>query len=229
MANVSKKFLEPIAKLRRQIYAAPPAEIVPGVKTAYEQIKPFERVFVDAYVATDNPIKASQAVYPNLAANPSIANVRAMDMLSRPLIQAAIAERYKRLSDRFEITAENVTREIALMAFARMGDYVRITDEGEPFVDMSELTSEQMAAISEVTVEDFTEGRGPDARQIRKVKFKLHDKGGALDKLAKIVGVYAPERLELTGANGGPIQSVSVTMSAEQAALAYQQSLEEDG
>lgn len=219
------RYLEPIAELRRKLHRAEPLDVDAGMPTAYQQIKPLERVFVDAYVATDDPKKAALAMYPNLASNSNVASVRAHDMLNRPLIQAAIAEQYKRLSERFQITAENVMNEIALLAFARMGDYKEFGRTG----DLDVLTSEQTAAISEMVTKEFKEGRGKDAVDIIEFKFKLHDKGSALDKLAKIVGAYAPEQLEVSGPGGGPVQTmnVNVSMSAEQAAELYQRSLEE--
>lgn len=221
---MSKKFLEPIARLRRQLHKLDTVETPNGELTAYEQLKPFERLFVDAYVATDNPMKSARAAYPAVQEN--VLSIRAHDLMSRPLIQAAIAEKYKELSDRFQITAENVMQEIALLAFARMGDYKEF---GQSNGDLDVLTSEQTAAISEMVTKRYKEGRGDSALDIIEFKFKLHDKGGALDKLAKIVGAYAPEQLQLSGPGGGPVQTfnVNVSMSAEQAAELYQRSLEE--
>jgi hypothetical protein len=45
--------------------------------------------------------------------------------------------------------------------------------DGYPVLDYSELTRDQAAALVEVTVEDFKDGRGDDARDVRRVKFKL--------------------------------------------------------
>lgn len=214
---------KPLARLRNEIFRTEAPEPVEGVASAYDQLKPSERIFTDAFVALDDPRKAAMAAYPNISE--AVAKVRAFDLMSRPLIKAAIAERYKRITDRFAITAENVTQEIALLAFARMGDYKQFGITA----DLDDLTSEQSAAISEMTVKEYKEP-GDEGRPIREFKFKLHDKGGALDKLAKIVGVYAPERLELTGANGGPVRTANVTvnMTPEEAAEAYQLSLGEE-
>ncbi len=46
------------------------------------------------------------------------------------------------------------------------------------------------AALQEVTVEDFTEGRGEDKRDVRRVKFKLYDKRAALVDLGRHLGMF---------------------------------------
>ena len=54
-------------------------------------------------------------------------------------------------------------------------------------------------------------GRGEEARDVRRIKFKLHDKLNALEKLGKHVGMFK-EKVEVTGADGGPVQTVSMTL-----------------
>jgi hypothetical protein len=49
-----------------------------------------------------------------------------------------------------------------------------------------------------VTVEDFLDGRGDDAREVRRVKFKLHDKRAALNDLGRHHKLFGGE-LALTG------------------------------
>ncbi len=168
--------------------------------TAYDQLKPTERIFVDVYVATDQPLKAMREAMPAIADH--VLKVRAVDFLNRPLIQAAIADKVRRVTEKYDVSVEALVRELAYMAKANMADYVRITPEGEPYVDLSEVTYEMMSAIKTVTVEDIKDGRGPDAREIRKVKFDLHDKQAAIDKLMRKHGAYAPV--------GGPTVNVQV-------------------
>jgi len=88
------------------------------------------------------------------------------------------------------LTAECVVNELALLGFANMADYLRLAPGGEAYVDLSKLTREQAAALTEVSVEDFTDGRGKDARAVRRVKIKLADKRAALVDLGKHLGVF---------------------------------------
>lgn len=46
-----------------------------------------------------------------------------------------------------------------------------------------------------------------------------------MDMLAKCAGSYQPERLELTGANGGPVESVNASMTATEAADLYRRAV----
>lgn len=119
-------------------------------------------------------------------------------------MQAAMKAREQRT----EITQDRVLKELAKLGFANMQDYMSVTQEGEPFADLSKLTRDQAAAITEFTVEDFTEGRGDDARDVRRVKFKLADKRAALVDIGKHLGMFK-DKLELTGKAGGPVETVT--------------------
>lgn len=197
--------------------------------TAYDQLKPTERIFVDVYVATDQPLKAMRAAMPALPDN--LLNIRAVDMLNRPLVSAAIADKVRRVTEKYDVSLDALVRELAYIAKANMADYVRLTPEGEPFVDLSDTTYEMMAAIKSVSVEDVKEGRGEDQREIRKVKFDLHDKQGAIDKLMRKLGAYPQVgvgntlNVQINGANTN--MQINADMSPEQAADYYARSLEE--
>jgi len=105
-------------------------------------------------------------------------------------VQLRIAELQDRVAEKAVVTAERVVNELAKIAFASMGDFVTLTASGDPYIDLSKATPDQLAALSEVTVEDFTDGRGDDARDVRRVKIKLGNKHGALVDLGKHLGIF---------------------------------------
>lgn len=126
--------------------------------------------------------------------------------MSRPEIADAVAAAMQARSERTGITADRVVQELALIGFARMRTYMRTTSAGDPYLDLSAVTDEQSAALAEVTVDDFVDGRGKDARAVKRVRVKLHSKTDALDKLGRHLGIYAPEKHEHTGKDGKPIE-----------------------
>lgn len=172
--------------------------------TAFGQLKITEQTFVLAYLKNDDPRVAIREAMPGIQKN--VENVRALDMMRRPMVQAAIAEKQNERIARFELSAENIIRETALVAFARMGDYVRREEDGTLALDLSnvpaEELSERLAAVSEVTFEETTDA---DGKMVRKTKFKLHSKLDGLEKLIKIAGLNAPERVDARVLLGGSV------------------------
>jgi phage terminase small subunit len=79
---------------------------------------------------------------------------------------------------------------MAKIGFSNMGDYLKCNPGGDPYFDYESLTSEQKAALAEVTVESYVDGRGKDAQMVKKIKFKLADKLAALDKLGRHLGMF---------------------------------------
>jgi phage terminase small subunit len=103
------------------------------------------------------------------------------------------------------VSVARVLNELAKLAFANMADYMRSGPDGDPYLDFSKLTRDQAAALVEVTVDDFKDSRGEDARNVRRIKFKLADKRAALVDLGKHLGMFK-ERVEHSGVDGAPIE-----------------------
>jgi phage terminase small subunit len=68
-------------------------------------------------------------------------------------------EGLERAIERSAISKESVLEELAKIGFANMSDYMRVGPDGDPVLDFSALTRDQAAALVEVTVEDFKDGR----------------------------------------------------------------------
>ena len=164
-----------------------------------------QKRFVDEYMVDLNATQAA------IRSGYSAKTARSVgsENLTKPDIASAIEKRQKRLADKYEVNQERIVAELARIGFSNMQDYMRANSDGDPFLDFSNLTRDQAAALAEVTVEVFKDGRGEDARDVRRVKFKLHDKRAALVDLGKHLGMFK-ERVEHTGKDGGPIETKDV-------------------
>lgn len=131
--------------------------------------------------------------------NRQLLGVKASRLHIKPHIQARIAEMKSALVVRTTITQQKVLEELAKIGFANYGDFIEIDEEGRTTVDVKKLTKDQLAAISEMQVDTTKDGR-------QRVRVKLHDKRAALMDIGKHLGMFR-EKLEVSGPNGGPIQT----------------------
>lgn len=148
---------------------------------------PRQRRFVQEYLIDLN---ASAAARRAGYAGGASADVQASRLLRNVKIRAAVDAAMAARAERTKITADRVLAELAKIGFANMQDYVKVTAAGDPLIDFSDLNRDQFAAIGEVTVEDFTEGRGDDARDVRRIRMKLNDKRAALVDLGRHLALF---------------------------------------
>lgn len=120
------------------------------------------------------------------------------DNFTKPYIAERIAELKAEREKRTEITADNVLREIAKVGFSNLLDYMTVQADGYAYVDMSNMTRDQAAALAEISVDEYTDGSGEDARPIKRVKIKTHNKITALENLAKHLNICA-DTLKVSG------------------------------
>ena len=156
------------------------------------KLSPKQERFVQEYLIDLNAAQA--AIRAGYAAK--TARVIGHENLKKPDIAAAIEKARAERAERAKLTVDMVVDELRKIAFASMGDYMKSTPEGDPYLDFSTLTADQKAALAEVTVEDFVDGRGKDARAVKRVKCKLHDKQAALVSLGRHLGLFDPKKLE---------------------------------
>jgi phage terminase small subunit len=145
-----------------------------------------ERIFVREYLVDLNATQAAiRAGYSRRSASRNTHKV-----FYRPRVKAAIAAALAERAAKLEITAERVLRELALLGFANLRDYVTPEADGTARLDLSALSRDQAAAIRELTVEEVTTGQGAAARTARKVKVRLADKKGSLELVGKHLGLF---------------------------------------
>lgn len=148
-------------------------------------------LFCDEYLidlnATQAAIRAGYSV--------KTARSQANELLTKPDIQAYIAEKRKALADKLDISQERVLKEYAAIAFL---DIRKVFDSEGRLKPMQELDDETARAIASIESYEEIERAGEEtfvAGMNRKVK--MWDKRAALDSICKVLGYNAPEKKDV--------------------------------
>jgi phage terminase small subunit len=162
---------------------------------ANDQLTPKMQIFRDEYLVKLNATQAYIKAYSTSqrTISQAVAEANGPRLLGNARVAASIRDAMQERSRRTEISADMVLRELAAMGFANMSDYVTVQGDGTAFVDLSVVTKEQWAAVQEITIDEYTEGKGEYARDVKKVKIKLADKKGNLELIGKHLGMFNPE------------------------------------
>lgn len=101
------------------------------------------------------------------------------------------------------MTNDELIAEVSKLGRFNIGSITHVTPAGDPYIDLSKATPDDLAAITEVSIEDFTDGREVDEegntikRDVRRVKVKAPNKVQALTLLARIGGMLK-DKVELS-------------------------------
>lgn len=165
-------------------------------------LSPKQQRFVEEYLVDLNATQAAiRAGY-----SPRTADRQGPRLLGNAVVQAAIAAGRARLSRKTGITQERVLAEYAKLAFVDPRKLYR--EDGRP-VPVPELDDDTAAAVAGVEVSEEYEGKGEARAFVGYTrKIKLADKKGALDSIARHLGMFV-DRTELSGPKGGPIHAVA--------------------
>lgn len=116
--------------------------------------------------------------------------------LRKPAVAEELEKRRKTLRQRYDITEDFVAQRLANLADVNTGHVMhKLQMNG---YDLSCLTFDEAYAIDKYTEEFYMEGRGDNAREVKKVTLKMSDKLGPLVTLAKKLGMLT-EKVEHTG------------------------------
>jgi phage terminase small subunit len=157
-------------------------------------LTPKQAKFVQVYLSNGQKAgEAYRAVY-NTTMPMARCSMEASKLLRNPKIAPYIAKAaakadaaIERAAERYAVSRERNVSELARIAYANLEDFTRLVGE-ERVVDLSKATRDQLAAVQEIVVEDYLDGRGANARQVRRTKFKLADKQGAIERLNRMFG-----------------------------------------
>lgn len=157
-----------------------------------------QRQFVAEYLIDLNATQA--AIRAGYSTNR--ADAMGHENLRKPEISQAVQAAMLARSERTEVTADRVLAEYAKLAFL---DPRRFYDASGGLIPVPLLPADVAAALSsmEVTVERSNGEDGPTFADVKKIKFA--DKKGALDSVARHLGMFT-DKTEVSGPNGGPVQ-----------------------
>jgi phage terminase small subunit len=173
-----------------------------------------EAAFVREYMRDGNGTRSVLAAGYRLSRES--AHVHAYRLLRKHQVASAVKKRQLHLRGAVEITLQDLVMILAPLCTGNLADITKIGESGEPYFDLSELTRDQFAAIQELTVEDFLEGRGENAREVRRIRVRLADRIAATRTLAEILGILR-KRVEIEDVTPQPIpQEVVKRLSDDQ-------------
>lgn len=159
----------------------PPETLSPAMAA----LKPQHRKFLREWLVLRHGEKAALAAgYAERSARSTASTI-----LAREDVRAAIAEAEGRLQEIHEDELERILDELRRIAFGGLGDFLRITPDGDPYIDLSRASREDLNTLDSTEIEDYVEGRGENARNVRRVKIKRADRLKALELLGKHFGL----------------------------------------
>ncbi|OQC08303.1 MAG: Terminase small subunit [Candidatus Cloacimonetes bacterium ADurb.Bin088] len=157
--------------------------------------------FADEYLVDFNAVRAYRAAYPGCKSD-NTAGVEGHRLLKNPKIADYIQKRMQDRQVRTEITQDRVLREYAKLGF--FDPRKLFNGDGSP-VPIQDLDDDTAAAIACLDVLEVYEGTGADRVFTGYIKkYKIANKIGALDSMAKHLGLFI-DRQEVSGPDGGPI------------------------
>jgi phage terminase small subunit len=165
------------------------------------------RAFVKEYIVDYSGTKAAiRAGYSKKTANP-----QASRLLAKVSIQDAIKREEQKLQNRYHVTKERILRELAIIGFSDIDDYMTVTEDGTVQINtLKQLPLSSSKAIKTIKEKKKTMQVGGEmdiSVTDVQTEFTLHDKIAALQLMGKEICMFKDKVAhELTGKDGGPIK-----------------------
>lgn len=185
---------------------------------ATRPLTPKQERFVQEYLVDLNATQAAERA----GYSARTARQTGAENLTKPDIAAAVQSAMRERSARTQITADEVLAEIAALAFSDLGQILDFTGDDPRLRPAEDIPEAARRAVASIKVRRVVEaGAGEGKREVEVTEFKLWDKLAALEKAARHLGLFAPDRHEHSGPGGGPIpHEPVVTLTDDQRAAA---------
>lgn len=160
------------------------------ITSAYDQLKPAEKQFVDDYV--DGLEKAARKAQERISLAvrrpiPPAAVEASGGMLRRIHVLNAIHARVMELAVTAELTIQRIVDELAIIAFSNLDDMISVDEvSGAPVFNFNDVTREQMGAVASIEYNESPMGG-------RSIKVKFWNKLDALKQLGTMHGLFGED------------------------------------
>ena len=176
--------------------------------------------FANKFIECDNRYDAYTHAYPDAESRVG-AQVSAHKLLQKNVVVYYIKAVRAYLAKQELMSLEEIRTEVQRRAFADMTEFIgmeRHVDEEtgeETFIPVIKKTTDELSPSQRRLIKSVTMTKmGP--------KFEVGDQRAYMDMLVKMIGGYAPEKVEMTGANGGAIAHEVVVKDMTDEELAEQ-------
>lgn len=189
-------------------------------ESAYRQLTPVERAFVDAYVSSveEMAVRAHKPIKEALQAAPLPPDAKSQEILSSALVKAAIVDRVRELSESAELNVYRTLKELRNIAYSTVASIIRVREDGLFDFDLAKCTPEELSTIKSLSIKN-----GPHGPEI---KITQHDKIAALDRVMKYQGLLESEHQHWKIVSASEETKTLTFESVDDAANAYAQMLD---
>lgn len=119
-------------------------------------------------------------------------------VFNRPEVAGEIERRQKLAAKRADVSLDWIIERLKSIADANVGDLLDVYSDGSAKVNMNKITPELRRALTNVVVDEYTEGRGEGAQKVKRVRISVADKLRALELLVKHLGL-SKEKIVVEG------------------------------
>ena len=162
--------------------------------------------FCNYYLECGNASEAYRRAYSCCSKSDKAIGVDAFKLQNNPKIALRIRELQEEQKSKSDITKEKILYELSSIAFSSIADMHNSWIER---VEFDKLTPRQKSAIKSIATSD-----DPEIVDVEYVKIELHDKLKAIERICKMLGWDAPEKMDVTsnGSSIAPPANVNVNV-----------------
>ncbi|MGJ1023884.1 terminase small subunit [Thomasclavelia ramosa] len=159
------------------------------------KLTPKQKLFADEYLIDLNATRAYKAAYKSVKKDET-ARTNGSRMLTNANVSKYIKERMNERSRRTEITQDNVLKELATIAFAKVTDFVTIENGVVIVKDTKDIPKDLLPAIASIK-----EGKNG-------IEVSFYNKDKSLELLGRHLGMFN-DKIEVSGTINNPMEGLT--------------------